>query len=295
MINRVPKTFWLFVALLAGLAIVTAFVNGQEMGTMVPKPQDDCDTCGCAGLIDAGPMELSSGRLIKVWIDDGSMAQLSKADTRRLLLKGVKEFDEVCGLDFQIVDREAGAKVRVKFVPDMDVLGRAYTSGRINLNSTRKLGNAESRRILEALICHEMGHVFGLSHGTDRAAIMHPHLGYDWKPAEVTKLIRIHGLPEANDEPWHPTDRIKAGVVMREAVDQFGRADQAFRTVRNRRNALVGVGGVDALKAANDVVRTKLEARTAAGNLVAQRHREWWAINKTWNTSGVKGFVRLGQ
>lgn len=280
---RLPRLILIAVSCFAVLASCAIAQDIQ------PINQHDCETCGCQGLADDGPMVMASGRVIKIWIDEGTLGQFSKSVTRRLLLKGVKEFDERCGLDFVVVEKRHQAKVKVSFVKSATWLGFSWSSGRIQLNSGRSLSVNEDSRVSEAVIGHELGHVFGLVHGGGRSDIMNADLGYYWSPAEVRRLQQLHGKPEANDKPFYPILRSKVGKKIRDIKRKQTIWRERRAVLIDRRTQLVKDGKWSATTGTHlEIVKLNGYLRANNANLI-KLNKEWFAENSRWR--GVNGAV----
>ncbi len=244
--------------------------------------------CHCGGLHDAGPLVVERSRVIKWWIGPGTFAGIDQETTRKLVRDGFNEFDWVCGLDFVEVDKKSKARVRIEFKPNINPLGQAWSSGRIEFNSTRKITRIGERRIIQALTCHEVGHVFGLNHGGDRHCVMHPWLGEHWCPHEVARLQNLHGLPEANDKVYWPTQRQHWGKRLSEEMAAFNRVKAQWELQRERRSKFQQLKQWEDAQAINAKVKQLHSAMVERAEKVSELHKLWWAENRRWNSAGLK-------
>jgi len=260
--------------------------------------------CGCTDFAEK-PIEQASGRLFRVFIGAGAMYGIDRIRTVELIKQGFEMVSAVCAARFEYVDAKIKASVRIEFRGNDDVmytgkdeqgrplyaLGKGWTSGRIALNADRKIPNLANLPTLSIVSIHEWMHTIRIGHNDDITSVMHP-----WAAAkffnvqDVETLQRRLGDPE---KPWHPTERIVKGKQLRTAIERFNLANEAWKARAADRNKFADQGEWDHVRRVQPDVIKLLQLRDKRGQEVAKLHSEWWVINRKWNTSGLKGVIKL--
>lgn len=289
-VSRINIYGLVITAVIAGLAIIAPVGDKAT-------PVDDC-VCGGCGDEQIDNLVFEAGSTHKYFIGPGTMSGIDRATTVRLIREGAVEFDQTCGVDLVESDKESGSRLRIVFNPKLGSLGRYHSSGKIELNSSeaREVPNLEKRRVLQALICHEFGHYYGLKNhdNRDRKRIMHEDLGYHWSPSGIEALQRRHGKPEANDDPYLPTLRKEIGDKLRAETMKYKADRGQFEKMLAQRNEWKIKGNWSGVRSITPRLERFHKMSVDHGNNMAELSKEWWAENKKWNTSKVQGFVRLG-
>jgi hypothetical protein len=287
------------------LLCLLVFCSVGKSQEIQPIAEYDWFICQCEHHDDGQHVEIAAAKTFKVFIGPGQMWGIDRPTTVRLVKQGFNEISTVCAAQFEYVDVKNKANVRIEFQGNNDVmftgrdeqgrplyaLGKGWTSGRIALNTDRKIPNLANLATLSILTIHEFKHTIRIGHNDDITSVMHP-----WAAAkffninDVKTLQRRLGNPE---KPWHPVERIVKGKQLRTAIERFNLANEAWKKRAADRNKFADQGEWDHVRRVQPDVINLLQLRDSRGQDVAKFHREWWEINKRWNTSGLHGVIKL--
>jgi hypothetical protein len=188
----------------------------------------------CGGLVDDGEdrgllAEAAAGR-VNVWLQPGAaFAKTSPDATHKKLIEGMQTWMRTCGLKFAIASSPGKARIDIYFKPKThpdlshssggNVLGRAWSSGKIVINQDRVISDSAKWRVL----VHEMWHVLiRMDHTDDPESLNHPSLSGKWfVPIDSKRAVSRFGVAE---KPWHPVPRVEAGVKVRGLIEELGQA-----------------------------------------------------------------------
>ena len=179
-----------------------------------------CELGAERSILNSSQEEISANaKVINYFIEPhpSGMAEISYAETVRRVDKGLRELGAVCNLHFVKLDKSGGARLKISFHPEHlmphKALGVAWSSGKIWLNSTRKVGLTNPyNRVAEAVTIHETMHVLNFNHSSE-SCIMGPNLTARYFcRQEVIELQRKYGIP---GETWYPADKTVQGDKLR--------------------------------------------------------------------------------
>lgn len=230
---------------------------------------------------------------IRLWVQTGSFAGLSQAESLRRIKKSCDELSQMFRFTFEFVDEQNKSNLRVYWANNaqfiqrfgFNAMGVAKRPGNwIWLNNEIRANLSETRRYIETVFHHEFGHTRGFKHSEEDQwdKVMHWAAVPPAFPAREAKDWQKRFRPSGQN--FYVVSKQLEAAKMQDLLKIFNPLIEQRKELLLQRNNLMAQNPIDwkqvhIIQAELNKINPKI---TELSPKIAHHYREWWRLHREW-------------